>query len=103
MVHRVLEKFLLVLFVSGAECNKILWRGRKDTVDLHIYVYLLSNCFVSTSNQSALWVMWNTSTAAVILGFSFSIRVDGFTILYSERAFYFLFMFSLIYKVAVNL
>lgn len=52
--------------------------------------------------------MWTTSTAAVILGFCFTISADGFTILYSKKSHQFpripaFFVFSLTYKVAVNL
>ncbi len=48
--------------------------------------------------------MWNTSTAAVILGLCFNVRADGLTILCSERANDLLsYVFINTYKVAVNL
>lgn len=105
VVHRVLEMCACAnMFCSCLEWTETKYCGRDIKALLtQSYVYLLSNCFVSTSNQSSLRVMWNTSTAALILGFCFTIRADGFTILWSKIGFFFSFMFSLTYKVAVNL
>lgn len=91
VVHHVLECLHLRI------CFVPVWRGLKQNIVSGTltwsYVYVLSDCLLSMSNSSCLGVTWKTSTAAVILGFCFTVGAHGFTILCSKRAFFCLLCF----------
>lgn len=92
-----------VLVLSGVELKQNVVAGTWGHCEpSHIYC---QTALSPTSSSISLRVLWNTSIAAVVLGFCFTIRADGFTILYSKSAKdpSGTFVFSLTYKVSVNL